>query len=733
MDLVENTIIEYFDEENRSTKTERILWISHNKEQVVIIDLDEKSSLPEWISYAIVVDSLSQNRARILEGDPYIAALAFKSPTQKNIKSRDKAWSLIHDLVLDEPDIYDSKLRGIMISEYISKEPNAKIHKTEIYRKLRRYWRGGKTKNALLNNYKNCGGPGKSRESKTGIKRGRKSAITLLDPTRVVGVNITEEDLQLFRIAIARHYHTRKRNPLKYAYDRMIDELYNIGYFYENGIKKPVLPPSGQLPRFEQFKYYYYKERKVKEALKKRFGERNFNLRMRAATGNATERAHGPGFEYEIDATIGTFHLVHSLNRLNVGKPITYYSKDVFSRLVSGFSIGFENISWRTAIISLENASVDKVKFCADYGIEITSEEWPSLYLPRRLLADRGEFESDYVEDLIENLGVDVSNTPPYRGDFKPFIEQHFRIMDSRARPMLPGGVEKGVPERGEKDHRLDAKLSLEAYIQIMILLIREYNHSILPDYPMDQDMVRAGLVPTPINLWNWGMKHRYVGLHSKPEDIIRLNLLPNAVASVTYDKGIYFRKLKLGYTCDKAIEEGWFEKARNRGAWRLKITYDPRNDNHIYIPDKDGLGFIKCNLLPQYAKHFGGLSEREVEILHIAERANIQESMTVQKDLKANTIAEVSKIIENETKITDALRDPDLSKAELIRQTDENRLDQKARSQVVWELGEVGAEPKGVVIPFRGMNQVERKDDDDEIYNILMSEINRRNTNETS
>lgn len=64
---------------------------------------------------------------------------------------------------------------------------------------------------ALLCDYRNCGAPGVSRVSKTGIKRGRKSAITKLDPDNIVGINITEEDLQLFRLAITRHYHTRKR------------------------------------------------------------------------------------------------------------------------------------------------------------------------------------------------------------------------------------------------------------------------------------------------------------------------------------------------------------------------------------------------------------------------------------------------------------------------------------------------------------------------------------------
>ena len=575
--------------------------------------------------------------------------------------------------------------------------------------------------------------------SKTGIKRGRKPAVTLLDPNHIVGVNITEEDLQLFRLAITRHYHTRKKNPLKYAYDRMIYEFYNIGYVYENGIKVPILPPSETLPRFEQFKYYYYKERKVRESLKKRYGERNFNLTKRSATGNASARAFGPGSEYEIDATIGNYHLVHSLNRLNIGKPIVYYVKDVFSRLVAGFSVGMNHMSWRTGIIALENASTNKADYCAQFGINMTIEEWPSLYLPRRLLADRGEFESDYVEDCIENLGVAISNTPPYRGDFKPFVE-HFRIMDNRAR-MVPGRVEKGVPERGEKDYRLDAKLSLEAYTQIIIYLIREYNHSILPDYPLDQDMVKAGLVPTPINLWNWGMKHRYVGLHDKPKDIIRLNLLPDGVASVTYDRGIYFRKMGLGYTCKMAIEEGWFEKARNSGVWTIKIKYDPRNLDYIYLPGVDGLNFIKCDLLPQYHQHFKGLSEREVEILHISERANIQQSQTERQALKSETFAAIDPIIDKETKITDALRDPDLSKAEIFRMTDENRLDQKSKSQVIWKLGEE-AEVKAnrKVVPFRqeepndqATDKLVSKEEEDEIFALLKKEIDRRKKDETN
>ena len=215
----------------------------------------------------------------------------------------------------------------------------------------------------------------------------------------------------------------------------MIYEFYNIGYVYENGIKVPILPPSETLPRFEQFKYYYYKE--IRESLKKRYGERNFNLTKRSATGNASARAFGPGSEYEIDATIGNYHLVHSLNRLNIGKPIVYYVKDVFSRLVAGFSVGMNHMSWRTGIIALENASTNKADYCAQFGINMTIEEWPSLYLPRRLLADRGEFESDYVEDCIENLGLFLI-LRLIEEILNHLLSKDFRIMDNRSNGTRP-------------------------------------------------------------------------------------------------------------------------------------------------------------------------------------------------------------------------------------------------------------------------------------------------------
>ena len=56
-----------------------------------------------------------------------------------------------------------------------------------------------------------------------------------------------------------------------------------------------------------------------------------------------------------------------------------------------------------------------KVGFCANYGIQITAEEWPSLNLPEALWADSGELIGKMTDQLVAGLNIRVSNLPPYR------------------------------------------------------------------------------------------------------------------------------------------------------------------------------------------------------------------------------------------------------------------------------------------------------------------------------
>src|SRR5205823_5913339 len=125
------------------------------------------------------------------------------------------------------------------------------------------------------------------------------------------------------------------------------------------------------------FRYWYEKERDLEQEHKLREGRKEYNLTLRPAVGTSTHMAHGPGAIYQIDATTGDIQLVHSLRRDRcIGRPTIYVVIDVFSRLIVGLNVSLEPPSWVGAMVALENATTDKVAYCARFGIDIAAEDW---------------------------------------------------------------------------------------------------------------------------------------------------------------------------------------------------------------------------------------------------------------------------------------------------------------------------------------------------------------------
>ncbi|MDV2887992.1 transposase, partial [Alkalihalophilus pseudofirmus] len=87
---------------------------------------------------------------------------------------------------------------------------------------------------------------------------------------------------------------------------------------------------------------------------------------------------------------------------------VIYAILDVYSRIITGLYVGLEGPSWVGAMMALDNMVADKVEFCKQYGIDITSEQWPTHHLPEIIIADRGEFEGYSVDNLINNLNIKI-------------------------------------------------------------------------------------------------------------------------------------------------------------------------------------------------------------------------------------------------------------------------------------------------------------------------------------
>ncbi|RCJ20996.1 hypothetical protein A6S26_25175 [Nostoc sp. ATCC 43529] len=93
-----------------------------------------------------------------------------------------------------------------------------------------------------------------------------------------------------------------------------------------------------------------------------------------------------------------------------------------------------------------------------------------------KLSDGRGELEGYNANNLSDCLGIEINNTPPYRADFKGIIERSFRAFNDEIIHWLPGSVKK-LPERGERDYRIDGVLTIDAFRKLMILFILDHNN----------------------------------------------------------------------------------------------------------------------------------------------------------------------------------------------------------------------------------------------------------------
>ncbi|BAK14696.1 transposase [Solibacillus silvestris StLB046] len=662
----------YINEVIKETSTEekfRILWVDSNQIILYMIQLNEEKAVP-------IKKSISELREAIIINE-WIKEREINSTfltndyEQKHIEIRDKAWLIIKDMVNREPEIFDKKLRSGLIKSTC--EQHSIDYKT-VRKYLYKYWSRGKTINALLPDYNKSGAKGKDRSSGE-KKRGRPSKYG------IDGINIDENTKKIFKVAVKKHYLSSKQNSLTDAYKFMLKEFYAENIYFENGVERVILKDENSIPTIGQFKYWYQKEYDAPEILKARKGEKRFNKDHRAVLGNSLSEVFGPGSRYQIDATIGDIYLVSEVNRdWIIGRPVIYLVVDVFSRMVVGMYIGLEGPSWTGATMAIKNIITDKKDYCAEYGIQIEEEQWPCNHLPEILLADKGEFEGYNVDRLVKAFNLHVENTASFRADWKGIVERKFRTIQTKVKPLLPGYIDIDFKERGAKDYRLDATLTLKEFNQIMIKQVLNYNTKhYMNSYVRDRDLVADSVLPIPLELWNWGIHNRTGKLKFYPENDVMMHLLPSDTATVNY-KGIQFKGIT--YKCDKALEESWFENARMKGSWKINLSYDRRNMNHVYFINEDN-GEVDICYMVDSSKRYSGLSLDEINYWRAEEKrlSKKQNHSQLQKDI--DFYSEVEAIVKNASKEIKEEKDISLSKAERVGSITEKRQLEKKRQYV--------------------------------------------------
>lgn len=645
-------------------KTYRVLWISTPVLFLYWISLDSIERIPRKLDVAEI-------RAGLESGD-YVAVgetenipFAEDNLTEEAKMHRDRIWSMLKGALEKEPDIYEAKPRAALL-RMTAQENGMKAN--NLYPYLAKYWKCGKTPNAFLPNYSNCG---KSRDyEKGGYKRLGRPAKS----GHGFGKVLQEQDFHNFEKAVRKYYLTRTEMTFQSVYERLLADFYTVEVTGQQGDKSLQLLPEVEIPSISQFRYWYQKNKNLKTEIQKRKGDTKYNLISRSILGKSDYGLMGPGSQYQIDATVGDIYLVSQFDRSNIiGRPVMYFVIDAFSRMVTGMYVGLEGPSWVGAMMAIANAASDKTAYCREYGISITEEEWPCHHIPAAILGDRGEMESRKADNLVSMLGIRIENTPPYRADLKGIIEQHFRTINTNATIMLPGRVKPDMAERGGRDYRLDAKLDIRQFTAVIIKCVLYYNNSHYMDsFEKSRQMMEAGVEAVPVKLWNWGIRYCSGALRVMPEEKVRLALMPTDNATVT-SQGVRFKGL---YYSGKELAEGlWFEKARSKGSYRVKTSYDPRDMGEIYVWDKtDGTPF-RCSLL-DWEEKYSGKQLGEIQYEHEKENVEKKQHQAQETEAKINLGREIDSIIEEAEQM--ATSAGSRSKAERLSGIKQNRRDER-------------------------------------------------------
>lgn len=550
----------------------------------------------------------------LLDEDPSLVLVDEKTISEKEKSLLDKGNKIVEYVASsqNEPFCFYGKNRRLLITAAVEVFG---ISDKSIYKYLRKYWQGGKAQYSLLSKLEKCGGKGKIRAPGE-IKKGKPHNLTYVDGN-VYGMNVDKITRKTFNLAYHRYYLKTQQRSLTKSYNLMKMEFYSNKT--NDGLKTKSL---NVIPSLNQYKYWYYKQRNIVEEETARNGERKMNLNHRKLNSDSIFETLGPGFRYQFDATVADVFLVNRIDRKSViGRPIVYLVVDVFSRLIVGVHVCLEGPSWNSASSALYNCMEDKVSYCKRYGFDISDEEWPVTGKPEVILADRGEMVGLLPESIITNLKIGIENAPSYLGSAKGIVEQYFHVINTEIKAWLPGNVKKDYRERCEQDPRLKAVLDIEEFTQIIINAVLHRNKTPLQSYPVTQKMLDDGVPkrPTPIEVWNWGLKHKAGGLRKETNDNLRANLMRRGHATIV-PGGIKFNTML--YTCSLAEFEDWYRIASIKNSWEADIVYDKRDISTIYLVNSRKI--LECKLRPEnsFTELYYGKTWEEVMDFHFMAQA---------------------------------------------------------------------------------------------------------------
>jgi hypothetical protein len=544
-----------------------------------------------------------------------------------------------------------------------------KVSVNSIYKWLRRYWQGGLRKNALIPywEWNRRGGKGVQERPETAEEtfKDKKTGKVWKGLQAVMAWG-----LRTFRA---------KGFSLQYIRDRLNEKYFRHGEEMKDGVIIPVVKKV-RLTQW-QLRYFYRTFWDKAEELKEQLGESEYRKTYRALSGTVSKRVRAPGECFQLDAYITDLILVSPLNRtVKIGKAILCFAVDQFSHLICGFSISLHDESYITYMLAIENAASNKQAYCGKYGRTISNDQWPCEHLAKTLALDRGPLRKWQGNHLVNSLGIDLENGPPYQPDLRGLVERvHLTI---KAMLKKRKGYTGDTRPRGAKRMMGEATLDMVQLRKHVINEILYQNSKVLTNYRLTAAMIRDEVPAVPIKLWEWGIRTQSGCLRQESPEVLRLNLLPQGEASVRPEGLVFEGRL---YECDPQMRE----QARRTGRFKVLVHADPRVTDVIYLRRDLRIPEVEICTLSPGDDAWTGSNVYEHEAISKRTKEIKAEALEKEQHARSERDAYSASIDKDAQKLhREALRDHGLSKNEPKVSPTQRELDEKLEDQAEgWRL----------------------------------------------
>jgi hypothetical protein len=471
--------------------------------------------------------------------------------------------------------------------------------RAKLYDILHTYWAGNFSKNALLPEYWRSGGKGKEREQKR--KLGRPNAKARSDVSANKGYFLSEDDKKKLRLGWK--YFLNEGKTRWQAYLQTMAIFYSERWEIRNGEEDPILLPPDSRPTFAQFETWGRGGDPRLTASRIQLGEIDWNKKYRGISGSAKDGIAAVGVQAVCDTTTNDVYLKSVVSRLKTVGPVNrLLITESRSDIIFGIHVDFGAPSARTFLLAVAQGALNKVDFCARFGITIKEDEWPAL-AARTYLGDNGEYRNEESREALDQFGASVDSIPAGQPQYNGVAESKHHLLHARLDHTLPGTTHGQPRKRGQPHPAINACVNYYEYMRELIREILYHNNEEPTPHLLTVEMRRAQVKPTRIAIYRWLVENGYIVDFTPDIAILRAHLYPSHPATLT-ESGVYLLRQDCGdkeevipnarYMGDCLISLGLLEQARRKGNRRIMVRCNPMDPRSVWIQTKLGLAALE-------------------------------------------------------------------------------------------------------------------------------------------